>query len=99
LRLGTCPDKRLAEELGCDNSLIAKLRKAYNIPKYDRVQRIVHLLGRMPDRELSRRTGIAAVTIAKRRKKMNIPPASMINVNGRTKVERYLRELKQQMES
>ncbi len=98
-RLGTCPDHELAELVGCDQSLIGKLRRSFNIKRYDRVARVLHLLGRMPDRELARRTGITACTLGRHRRRLGIPAMSATRAAGRSNVERYLTQLREVLES
>ena len=98
-RLGTCPDQELADLVGCDQSLIGKLRRSFDIKKYDRVARVLHLLGRMPDRELARRTGITARTLGKHRRRLGIPAMSAKRAAGRSNVDRYLTQLREVLES
>ncbi len=89
----------LASEIGVHRSLVGRLRRVLRIPKYDRVAKVVHLLGRVSDRELSRRCGITAKTIARRRHRMGIPPHKQSKSRAHAAIETYVKQLREELES
>ena len=100
-RLGTCPDSVLADELSCDASLIGKLRRSLSIPRYNRMEGVGHLLGRVSDHDLARRMcgKVTRQTIRLHRRRLNISPFNRKQAAARSKLERYVSQLKEQLES
>lgn len=78
---------------------MGRLRHVLKIPPYDRVARVVHLLGRVSDRELARRSGITAKTIAVHRRRRGIPPHRHSKSRAGSAIEMYVAQLRKTLES
>jgi hypothetical protein len=100
-RLGSCPDSELADEIGCDVSLLSKLRRKLHIVRYDRMKGTAHLLGRMSDHELARRMRgkVTRQTIRLHRLRLGIPAFDDRRAPARTTVERCVSQFKEQLEA
>lgn len=94
-RLGREPDSSLAAEVGCDPTLVRRMRVRLGIPRWDPLGAMRPLLGKLPDREVARRLGLSRETVSARRRKLGIGP---YRHRGRQRQEHEARDLARIME-
>lgn len=71
------PDTHLARRMGCHCSYIVRWRQTHGVPKYDKLEGFLELLGYSPDWEVAQLAGVTTRYVRERRVRAGIALAAI----------------------